>query len=102
MMPGTRQKFLERIPKGFRNKAQGCEERATLGKGGSCLTTPTGLWPRLRCRCHGPQPFALLRNPFGIRHRRTATLIMRTPAFGVHALACRAASDTLKGGHQTL
>src|SRR6266700_5130601 len=81
--------FLERIPKGFRNKAQGCEERATLGKGGRCFTTPTGLWPGCVAvavdrnpfrvvidRAHDPrvarssQPWALLRNPFGIRRRR--------------------------------
>jgi len=33
----------EEIPKGFRPKAQGCEERATLGKWTAKLTTPTGL-----------------------------------------------------------
>src|SRR5712691_3683845 len=79
---GFRQRLPERIPKGFRNKAQGCEGRATLGKGGRCFTTPTGLWPRCTTvaaglnpfrvvvdREHGPrvahssQPWALLRNP---------------------------------------
>src|SRR6266478_668770 len=78
-----------RIPKGFRNKAQGCEGRATLGKGGGCFTTPTGLrgcglvaraiavsrnpFRVVIDRTHDPrvarssQPWALLRNPFGIR-----------------------------------
>ena len=32
-----------RIPKGFRLKAQGCEQRATLGKGTRARSTPTGL-----------------------------------------------------------
>src|SRR6266566_8025991 len=86
MMRGTRQRFLERIPKGFRNKAQGCEGRATLGKGGRYFTTPTGLRPRCAAVTSGrnpfrvvidwthdprvarsSQPWALLRNPFGIR-----------------------------------
>ena len=77
---------MERIPTGFCNKAQGCEERATLGKGGRCFTTPTGLGPGCAAvavgrnpfrvvidRTHDPrvarpsQPWALLRNPFGIR-----------------------------------
>src|SRR6266404_1112542 len=31
------------IPKGLRIKAQGCESRATLGKRGEGLSTPTGL-----------------------------------------------------------
>src|SRR6266699_3537771 len=87
-MPGIRQRLLERIPKGFRNKAQGCEGRATLGKGGRCFTTPTGLRPVRATaaggrnpfrvvidRPHDPrvarssQPWALLRNPFGIRQK---------------------------------
>ncbi len=33
------------IPKGLRNKAQGCEERATLGESIDELPTPTGLRP---------------------------------------------------------
>ena len=33
-----------RIPTGFRPKAQGCEERATLGKPSNIITTPKGLW----------------------------------------------------------
>src|SRR5216683_5515088 len=91
LMPRTRQRFVERIPKGFRSKAQGCEGRATLGKGGRCFTTPTGLWPRCATIAVGrnpfrvvidptpdprvarsSQPWALLRNPFGIR--RAASL----------------------------
>jgi hypothetical protein len=32
-----------RIPTGFRLKAQGCEQRATLGKGTRARSTPTGL-----------------------------------------------------------
>jgi len=71
-----------RIPKGFRNKAQGCEERATLGWPQPVQPTPTGL--RLRHQCgHNPfgvdssslrfprvarpsQPWARWHNPFGI------------------------------------
>ena len=34
------------IPKGFRNKAQGCEERATLGNRRTRPQPPTGLRPR--------------------------------------------------------
>ena len=72
-----------RIPKGFRLKAQGCEQRATLGKGSRQRPTPTGLrreagtggrnpvgvgvsWrnsPRV-ARCS--QPWAGGHNPFGI------------------------------------
>jgi hypothetical protein len=33
-----------RIPTGFRPKAQGCEERVTLGQLSNIITTPTGLW----------------------------------------------------------
>src|SRR5712664_1868161 len=74
-----------RIPKGFRNKAQGCEERATLGSGVQSMTTLKGLRPTAAevQRGHNPvgvvkhqrplprvarpsQPWALLRNPFGI------------------------------------
>ena len=43
-----------RIPKGFRPKAQGCEERATLGKPNETITTPTGLWLRI-CEAQGVQ-----------------------------------------------
>ena len=49
----------EEIPKGFRPKAQGCEERATLGKETPNLTTPTGLRPTMKgmlCR-NRYQPF---------------------------------------------
>ena len=35
------------IPKGFWPKAQGCEERATLGNRRAHLTTPKGLWPKV-------------------------------------------------------
>src|SRR5712691_7063732 len=74
-----------RIPKGFRNKAQGCEERATLGSCVRSMTTLKGLRPKATAaqRGHNPvgvvkqrsplprvarpsQPWALLRNPFGI------------------------------------
>jgi hypothetical protein len=43
-----------RIPTGFRLKAQGCEQRATLGKGTRARSTPTGL-RRLRGE-RRPQP----------------------------------------------
>lgn len=33
-----------RIPTGFRPKAQGCDEGATLGQTSNKITTPTGLW----------------------------------------------------------
>jgi len=33
---------LHRIPKGFRNKAQGCEARATLGYPGENRVNPNG------------------------------------------------------------
>ena len=37
--------FPDPIPKGLRPSAQGCEERATLGKGTEKTgSTPTGLW----------------------------------------------------------
>src|SRR5882672_1690305 len=39
--------FRAPIPKGLRLKAQGCEERATLGKGTKRESTPMGL--RLLC-----------------------------------------------------
>jgi hypothetical protein len=35
-----------RIPTGFRPKAQGCEQRATLGESARQRPTPTGLWLR--------------------------------------------------------
>ena len=44
--------LIRRIPKGFRNKAQGCEARATLGQPGQRSTTPTGL--RHATPCHNP------------------------------------------------
>src|SRR5436190_19022995 len=94
---------LERIPKGFCNKAQGCEGRATLGKRRRCFTTPTGLRPGCAAvaggrnpfrvgidRTHDPrvarssQPWALLRNPFGIRQKNWR--MMRSPA-DVHGKA---------------
>ena len=76
-------KVLLRIPKGFRNQAQGCEERATLGKSSgrnfnpngvasvdrSQAATPSGLTdhskplPRV---ARASQPWAGGRNPFGI------------------------------------
>ena len=48
-----------RIPTGFRPKAQGCEERATLGKRPKKITTPTGFWPTSPARqtkTEWPQP----------------------------------------------
>src|SRR6266545_8010598 len=43
------------IPTGFRNEAQGCEERAILGHRGEETSTPTGL--RLFCKPGlAPQP----------------------------------------------
>src|SRR5437899_6763641 len=45
-----------RIPKGFRNKAQGCEERATLGSHDRSRTTLKGLWPAETGGATRPQP----------------------------------------------
>ena len=42
------------IPKGLCPPAQGCEQRATLGKGSPQRSTPTGLWPPSRHAL--PQP----------------------------------------------
>ena len=77
-------KVFSRIPKGFRNKAQGCEERATLGKSGERNLNPNGVAPIDRSQAATPsglrdlydllprvgasrQPWAGGRNPFGIR-----------------------------------
>jgi len=76
------------IPKGLRNKAQGCEERATLDERIDELPTPTGLRPTdgdrrakdsdstplglgiFEQRCprvaRSSQPWAGGHNPFGI------------------------------------
>src|SRR6266567_1160571 len=45
---------MTRIPKGFRRKPQGCEERATLGARAEESTTLKGLQPTrpIRKRCH--------------------------------------------------
>src|SRR6266567_3400301 len=84
MMPGTRQTLLERIPKGFRNKAQGCEERATLGKGGGqCFTTPTGLWPRYAAIAVGRNPFRVVVD----QHARSqGSSFLATLGFGAESL----------------
>src|SRR5205814_6227235 len=72
-----------RIPKGFWLKAQGCEERATLGPQRAKVPTPTGLWPTTAIFATTPlglrslrfgfprvarssQPWAGGLNPFGI------------------------------------
>ncbi len=87
---------LARIPTGFRNKAQGCEERATLGQRCSKIPNPNGveapslrwiltsmgrnpfgvdkssmLLPRV---ARSSQPWALLRNPFGIEFQVASLL----------------------------
>jgi hypothetical protein len=36
---------IERIPKGFGRKAQGCEERATLGNRAAIVLNPKGVAP---------------------------------------------------------
>ena len=43
MVTGFVARGCARIPTGFRPKAQGCEERATLGKPSNIIPTPTGL-----------------------------------------------------------
>ena len=78
--------FVRSIPKGLRNKAQGCEGRATLGNREQGATTLKGLRPvnahdapepgatplGLRSFAFVPrvsrasQPWALGRNPVGI------------------------------------
>jgi hypothetical protein len=74
-----------RIPKGFRNKAQGCEERATLGKRFRSVNNPERVAARGDNNSARPEPplglnpgrpvtqgssflatWALRRNPFGI------------------------------------
>ena len=88
-------KVFSRIPKGFRNKAQGCEAclprrtrrrqaRATLGKSGKRNVNPNGVAPVNRRQAATPsglrdlqyllprvgasrQPWTGGRNPFGIR-----------------------------------
>jgi len=79
------------IPKGLRPPAQGCEERATLGKCSSEIHNPNGVASgsqnggqpqcarnpvgvdnaalRLPRVARGSQPWALMRNPFGIEFR---------------------------------
>src|SRR6266446_5186186 len=75
------------IPKGLRPPAQGCEQRATLGNHAESVPTLKGFCqlfdpaysktapqPFQGCRClawsprvaRSSQPWALLRNPFGI------------------------------------
>src|SRR5882724_9339263 len=44
LFESRRASFPNPIPKGLRIKAQGCEERATLGKCREQNSTPTGLW----------------------------------------------------------
>jgi hypothetical protein len=44
IVTGSVERGCVRIPTGFRPKAQGCEERATLGQPSNIITTPTGLW----------------------------------------------------------
>src|SRR5262245_44991882 len=74
----------ERIPKGFRLKAQGCEERATLGDRRNEIINPNGVaaavvnggrnpvgvvttfWSSTQGSSLCSQPWALRRNPFGI------------------------------------
>src|SRR5882724_96558 len=48
--------FFGRIPKGFRNKAQGCEERATLGTCLGSVTTLKGLRPPATAAQRGHNP----------------------------------------------
>src|SRR6266404_1626388 len=51
-----------RIPKVFRHKAQGCEERATLGKTQTGIPNPNGVAPSILRTgprpCWGCMPFA--------------------------------------------
>jgi len=67
--------FRAPIPTGLRLKAQGCEERATLGKGTKRESTPTGLrllcdgstQPRRRCgHPSEPRSAALSPDPSGL------------------------------------
>ncbi len=86
-MPGRKngRRLRSSIPKGLRLKAQGCEPRATLGKGSEELPTPTGLWiserrfPRVArsfafawLRRDESRPWAGGHNPFGIEIQRRA------------------------------
>ena len=90
-LPTSSVELFPRIPKGFRNTAQGCEERATLGK-----RDENGFQPQRGLRRADPrsrrhpvaglnvagsiprvgavrQPSALRRNPFGIYEFRIST-----------------------------
>ena len=76
------------IPTGFCHKAQGCEERATLGEDVDTRTTLNGLWPdrskigatplglvmfeRIPRVARSSQPWAGGRNPFGIEREDTS------------------------------
>jgi len=44
VVTGSVERCCARIPTRFCPKAQGCEERATLGQPSNIITTPTGLW----------------------------------------------------------
>jgi hypothetical protein len=75
------------IPTGLRPPAQGCAARATLGTTDGMKLNPNGVEPCSPVRGHNPvgvsdigprvargaQPWALGRNPVGIRGGRTAT-----------------------------
>src|SRR6266853_6097327 len=65
-----------RIPKGFRNKAQGCEGRATLGSCVRSMTTLKGLWPTATAAQRGHNTFRVDRISFDLPRvaRRLATL----------------------------
>jgi len=94
------------IPKGLRPPAQWCEERATLGKHRSGIPNPNGVgsssqtWRlasmrrnpvgvdnsalRLPRVARGSQPWALMRNPFGIEFRHANRIgVLQTTFFAM-------------------
>ncbi len=63
-----------RIPKGFRNKAQGCEARATLGNPSNTDTTLKGLRPLPRTTRHNPVGVGIVLGTFTQGSRSAPTL----------------------------
>src|SRR5258708_8165333 len=63
----TREALKRRIPKGFRPKAQGCEERATLGRNRGRDLTLKGLRHRVSACWSQPAPATTLS---GLTHSR--------------------------------
>src|SRR5882672_9006553 len=65
------------IPKGLRPPAQGCEERATLGKWNSEIPNPNGVVPPSRAHRSGSKR----RNPFGVGNLSARLPRVASPSF---------------------